>query len=337
MREDSRAGSAGVALRRFGAALRRVTGVHVPPDRRRGRDDLLDEVDAIWKRGKSDESAEALRAIVNAGHRKGAAVGRATKTGELERFPVYAPVALAGIGSCLPDTVLDRSVIVRMRRRAPGEQVAEFRNRTARPEGEELRVGLAAWADSVAKMVGDPWPVMPRGITDRPADVWEPLLAVADLVGGDWPALARAACVAFVTGSRDDSASVGVRLLQDLHGVFGNADAMCTEKILGKLHAISEGSVGRLVRQAAGRPPVGEDAQAIRGRVTPDPARHRRRQGVTPLARPVTLVTAVTDTPPRECALCQRPFVPEHPSRIVCPRCRPHLAGATIDDEETTP
>jgi hypothetical protein len=324
---------------------------------------MLDEVDAIWKRGKSDESAEALRAIVNAGHRKGAAVGRATKTGQLERLPVCAPVALAGIGSCLPDTVLDRSVIVRMRRRAPGEQVAEFRNRTARPEGEELRVGLAAWADSVAKMVGDPWPVMPRGITDRPADVWEPLLAVADLVGGDWPALARAACVAFVTGSRDDSASVGVRLLQDLHGVFGNADAMWTEKILGKLHAISEGpwadwygkpldarqlakmlkpyevgshlirigtDVARGYRRADLADPWSRYGVPARGSVT-------RVTSVTPLTRPVTLVTAVTDTPPRECALCQRPFVPEHPSRIVCPRCRPHLAGATIDDEETTP
>ena len=29
--------------------------------------------DAIWKRGKADESAEAVRSIVNAGHRKGAA------------------------------------------------------------------------------------------------------------------------------------------------------------------------------------------------------------------------------------------------------------------------
>jgi hypothetical protein len=204
---------------------------------------LLDEADAIWKRGKADESAEALRSIVNAGHRKGSFVGRAHPNGnsvQLQQFPVYAPVALAGIGNCLPDTVLDRSVIVQMRRRAPGEQVAEFRYRTARPEGEELRARLATSADSVVKRVGDPWPVMPTGVVDRPADVWEPLITVGDLAGGDWPALARAACLAFVKGSRDDSISVGVRLLQDLRGVFGNADAMWTEVILGKLHGISE-------------------------------------------------------------------------------------------------
>ena len=42
---------------------------------------LLDEADAIWKRGKSDETAEALRSIVNAGHRKSATVGRVEMTG----------------------------------------------------------------------------------------------------------------------------------------------------------------------------------------------------------------------------------------------------------------
>jgi hypothetical protein len=62
---------------------------------------LLDEADAIWKRGKSDETAEALRSIVNAGHRRTATVGRVEMNGttaRLIRFPVYAPAAIAGIG-----------------------------------------------------------------------------------------------------------------------------------------------------------------------------------------------------------------------------------------------
>ena len=55
---------------------------------------LLDEADAIWKRGKSDETAEALRSIVNAGHRKSATVGRVEMNGQtakLTRFPVSRP------------------------------------------------------------------------------------------------------------------------------------------------------------------------------------------------------------------------------------------------------
>ncbi|MFJ2719149.1 tyrosine-type recombinase/integrase [Streptomyces sp. NPDC087437] len=56
-----------------------------------------------------------------------------------------------------------------------------------------------------------------QGVTDRPADVWEPLLAVADAAGGHWPARARAACLELISAAHDnDEASLGVRLLTDL-------------------------------------------------------------------------------------------------------------------------
>jgi len=143
-------------------------------------------LDAIWKRGKSDETAEALRSIVNAGHRRSATVGRVEMNGSaasLIRFPVYAPDAIAGIGT-LPDTIMDRAVVVRMRRRAPDERVRDYRQRTTRPEGDTLRELLAKWAAHAADRVGDPWPQMPPGVADRPADVWEPMLMVADLAAG---------------------------------------------------------------------------------------------------------------------------------------------------------
>jgi len=208
---------------------------------------LLDEADAIWKRGKSDESAEALRSIVNAGHRKSATVGRVEMNGQtakLTRFPVYAPAAIAGIGHCLPDTILDRSVVLLMRRRAPDERIRDYRERTTRPEGNALRDRLAKWAADIGERVGNPWPQMPPGVADRAADVWEPLVMVADLAGGDWPQRAREACAALVAGARDDTASIGTRLLDDLRDVFGNADALWTETILGKLHALDESPWG---------------------------------------------------------------------------------------------
>jgi hypothetical protein len=207
---------------------------------------LLDEADAIWKRGKSDETAEALRSVINAGHRKSATVGRVEmngQSGKLVRYRVYGPAAIAGIGN-LPDTIMDRAVIVRMRRRAPDEPVRDYRERVTRPEGEALRDRLQVWALSAAERVGEPWPVLPAGVADRPADVWEPLLAVADLAGGDWTKLARAACTAFVTGARDDTETVGTRLLADLRQIFGDASALSTETILGKLHALEESPWG---------------------------------------------------------------------------------------------
>ena len=204
---------------------------------------LLDEADAIWKRGKSgqDDTAEALRSVVNAGHRRSATIGRVEmngSNGNLVRFPCYAPAAIAGIGT-LPDTIMDRAVIIRMRRRAPGERIRDYRERTTRPEGDALRDQLAAWAASVADRVGDPWPDMPEGVADRPADVWESLLMVADLAGGDWPKQAAEACMAFVTGAQD-TGSTGTRLLADLRDVFGDEPELFTQTILDKLHALAE-------------------------------------------------------------------------------------------------
>jgi Protein of unknown function (DUF3631) len=227
---------------------------------------LLDEADAIWKRGKTDETAEALRSIVNAGHRRSATVGRVEMNGttaKLTRFRVYAPAAVAGIGT-LPDTILDRAVVVHMRRRAPDERVRDYRERTTRPEGDALRELLARWTKYVAGRVGDPWPVLPPGVADRPADVWEPLLMVADLAGGDWPQRAREACTAFVTDARDDSASLGTRLLADIRAVWPSSGTdgtsgtvlashvpdvplvphLATDELLRRLHAIEEAPWG---------------------------------------------------------------------------------------------
>jgi len=81
---------------------------------------------------------------------------------------------------------------------------------------------------------------MPDGVTDRPADVWEPLLAIADAAGGDWPDRARKACVELVNAKRDTEPSLGVRLLADLRDLFDGAEALATEAILERLRGLDE-------------------------------------------------------------------------------------------------
>ena len=56
-------------------------------------------------------------------------------------------------------------------------------------------------------------PVMPDGVTDRAAEVWEPLVAIADVAGGHWPATARAAASHLVGQAVATGISVGTRLL----------------------------------------------------------------------------------------------------------------------------
>ncbi|MER6316301.1 DUF3631 domain-containing protein [Streptomyces sp. NPDC001581] len=203
---------------------------------------LFDEVDTIF--GPKAGTDEALRGFLNAGYRRTSGAVRCVGEGSNQNaqvFPSYCAVAMAGLGS-LPDTVLSRSVIIRMRKRAPNETVEPYRQRRDQKVGNVLRDRLAKWADIVRDRVADAWPEMPDGVTDRPADVWEALLAVADAAGGRWPERARAACLELVhSGQDNDEASFGVRLLTDLRDkVFCGADRMPTAVILECLLALDD-------------------------------------------------------------------------------------------------
>ena len=93
---------------------------------------------------------------------------------------------------------------------------------------EELRGRLAALANTIVDKVTVTWPTIPDGITDRDADIWEPLLAVADAAGRDWPERGRVAAVALVADFKESTPSLGVRLLADLRAVFGDNNVMST-------------------------------------------------------------------------------------------------------------
>ncbi|MER7579960.1 DUF3631 domain-containing protein [Kitasatospora sp. NPDC097691] len=202
---------------------------------------LLDEIDTVF--GPKAAGNEDLRGLINAGHRRGGVVYRCVGDGStqtVQPFPVYSALATAGLGD-LPDTIMSRSVIIRMRRRAPNERVEAYRERIHKAESNTLRDRLAAWANTVRDQLHDAWPELPEGISDRPADVWEPLIAVADAAGGQWPKRARAACVQLVTAAKaNDKGSVGIRLLTDLRDIFDGAERMLSADLLSKLAELDD-------------------------------------------------------------------------------------------------
>ncbi|WP_406269889.1 DUF3631 domain-containing protein [Streptomyces sp. NBC_00191] len=203
---------------------------------------LFDEIDTVF--GPKAGDNEELRGFLNAGHRRSGVTYRCIGDGgnqTVQEFPSYTAVAVAGLGS-LPDTILTRSVIIRMRRRARNEKVEPFRARLHEQQGNALRDQLAAWAEQVRERVMGAWPEMPDGVTDRPADVWEPLLAVADAVGGEWPRRAREACVILVKAAQvNDKGSLGVRLLTDLRDhVMVGIDRLPTVAVLDRLNALDD-------------------------------------------------------------------------------------------------
>lgn len=201
---------------------------------------LYDEIDTVF--GPKAKDNEDIRGMLNAGHRKGATAGRCVMRGkivETEELPAYCAVAFAGLND-LPDTIMSRCVVVRMRRRAADEQVEPWRPRLTRADAEKLRDQLAVWAQASAERIE--WPDMPPGVSDRDADIWEALLAVADLAGGHWPALARDAAVTLVTQSRQRPPSIGVLLLHDIRAVFdeSDCDVLRSEQLIAGLTAMPE-------------------------------------------------------------------------------------------------
>ena len=216
---------------------------------------LFDEVDAIFNT-KNGGNYEDLRALLNAGYKRSATVSRCVgdaRAMKVERFPVYAPAALAGIAGHMPTTITTRAITVHMRRRAPEETVAPFREQSVEREAAPLRNQLAAWIDTVTTRLADACPVMPNGVTDRAAEIWEPLLAIADEAGDHWPDTARAACTNFVLDAASrDSGSLGVRLLADLRELYTarDTDRLTTTQILEALNAMEDAPWGEL----GGRP-----------------------------------------------------------------------------------
>jgi len=203
---------------------------------------LLDEADTIFGTRLKAEQHEDLRGLLNAGFQRGTPVVRwdASKR-ELEKLHTFSPVVLAAIGR-LPDTVTDRAINIAMRRRKPAESVEPFRiSRDAEPL-KALAYELCVWADDHGAELKRARPDMP--VVDRAADLWEPLIAVADLARGLWPDAARAAAIALTEDAAhaDADHSAAHELLTNIRDVLAttSVEFVATETLIATLAALPE-------------------------------------------------------------------------------------------------
>jgi putative DNA primase/helicase len=175
---------------------------------------LVDEVDTFLK--FNDE----IQGVLNAGHeRDGAYVLRVEgDDNQPKKYCVWSPKVLAGIGK-RKDTLEDRSICVPMKRKGPEESVEKFRVNQVEILAV-LRRKMARWAEDNIETLKLSTPEMPNGLNDRAEDNWEPLIAAADLCGGEWPELAREAAVKLSGGDNPDEDAIGIRLLSDIRDFF---------------------------------------------------------------------------------------------------------------------
>ncbi|MEY2427903.1 MAG: hypothetical protein QOJ40_788 [Verrucomicrobiota bacterium] len=136
----------------------------------------------------------------------------------LKRFSCWCPKAMASIDR-LPDTLADRCIIIRMQRKQEDEECERLRTlETGRLKRQCARFVLEHSAE-IAKAR----PVMPENLNDRAEDIWEPLLALADLAGGAWPQLAREAAVGLSASAQESNPIAS--LLLDIFVIFTLAEA----------------------------------------------------------------------------------------------------------------
>jgi hypothetical protein len=192
---------------------------------------LVDEGDNLGLAHRGD-----LRAVFNAGHRKGGCILRVIG-GRVKTFRVDVPMAIAGIGT-LPLPLLHRSIVISMQR---SDGTRELRRLD---DGDTSNLDIIygrvlAWAKSDPLLNMDP--ELPAELRNRVADNWRSLIAVADTFGPHWAMRARDAAINFARSHHEED--VTVMLLRDIRDIFcGRAiDRITSADLVAALHDLEDG------------------------------------------------------------------------------------------------
>jgi hypothetical protein len=171
---------------------------------------LIDEADTFL------QGNDELRGILNSGHTKSTAYVLRTVGDQHEPklFPTFAPIAI-GMIKRPPDTLLDRSVVIRMQRKLGNDPVTPL-PLEAENEYLHVRQKCLRWAgDNSLELVSDRELTPAEVGNDRARDNWIPLVAIAQSCG--LLENAQAACLQ-LTLKEDESLTT--ELLVDIQQIF---------------------------------------------------------------------------------------------------------------------
>ena len=171
---------------------------------------LIDEADTFL------DLSEELRGVLNSGHRKGGSVLRVVgDENEPRAFSTFSACAIALIG-LPPATVTDRSIMVELQRKRPGDKTTPFRLDRVEPL-KTLARQAARWVQDHEIEIAGAEAELPPEIYNRAGDNWRIMKKIAIVAGGNWPNYIddAASAAATITGDQD----LLVQLLADIRGI----------------------------------------------------------------------------------------------------------------------
>jgi hypothetical protein len=203
---------------------------------------MVDETDLLFGAGAA---AKSVRTVLNSGYRKGACIDRVAGLQSTFSAAAVAGLASSFMGNASLKPTRTRCVIVWCAPPPPGVKRERYRDKLHEALGLATGEALGEWVASRVTDMITTWPDLEEDFGEeldgRVLDIWEPLVAVADTAGGDWPARARAACREFVMGDTD-RAPVGtprMRLLADIRSAWPEgADRMASADLTSALLAL---------------------------------------------------------------------------------------------------
>ena len=174
---------------------------------------LIDEADTFIA-GRNDD----LIGIINSGHTKRTASVIRTVGEDYtpKKFSTWAPMAFASIKG-LPGTIMDRSIVIQLRRRTIAETVArtpvDFWEDSELIRQKLVRWGVDNFNDLKANHIEPPIIQNDRAITN-----WLPLFTIAYAVGGEWSEKVNASYL--ILNNQEDEESPAVMVLRDIQFIF---------------------------------------------------------------------------------------------------------------------
>ncbi|MCZ6483055.1 MAG: DUF3631 domain-containing protein, partial [Alphaproteobacteria bacterium] len=195
---------------------------------------VIDEGDTFIKDNND------LRGVLNSGHARDMAyvIRSVSDDHKPRQFSTWAPMAIAVIGK-LPATLRSRSIEIPMQRRPPNRRLKRLR-RNRYDELGKIASMAARWAaDNLNQLIGNE-PDIVEKLNDRANNNWEPLFAIADQVGGEWPERARNTAIT-LSGNIEEMLPRAL-LLADIKVIFdeSGADRLPSQTICDRLAAMED-------------------------------------------------------------------------------------------------